>query len=47
MCRVHFDGADDGRAIYVSITHLTLARNQPLSREIESYRKRRIKRLAS
>jgi hypothetical protein len=45
VCRLRFVGADNSRALYVSITHLTIARNQPLWREIESYRKRRIKRL--
>ena len=45
VCRLHFDGADNDRAFYVSITHLTIARGQPLWREIESYRKHRIKRL--
>jgi hypothetical protein len=45
VCGVHFDGADDSRAFHVSLTHLTIAPGQPLWREIEAYRKRRIKRL--
>jgi hypothetical protein len=45
ICGLDFGIADSERAFFVSITHLSFKRCVPLFREIEVYRKRRIKRL--
>ena len=45
MCRLDFGIANAESAHVVSITHLTFDRRAPLFREIEAYRKHRIKRL--
>lgn len=45
VCRLDFGLSDSEDAHFVSITHLTFNRKNPLAREIEGYRKRRIKRL--
>lgn len=45
MCGLDFGIADSDSAHFVSITHLTFDRSIPLYREIEAYRKHRIKRL--
>jgi len=45
MCGLDFGMADADSAHFVSITHLTFDRSVPLYREIEAYRKHRIKRL--
>ena len=45
LCRLEF--ADNGpkNAHYVSITHVTFERRNPLRRDIEAYKRHRIKRL--
>ncbi len=44
-CHLDFGFSDTKNVHVVSITHLKFDRKNPLAREIESYRKHRIKRL--
>jgi hypothetical protein len=45
VCRLDFGIADYDSAHFVSMTHLTFDRRTPLFRQIEAYRKHRLKRL--
>ena len=45
MCHLDFGFHDQENAHIVSITHLSFDRKNPLSREIRTYQKHRIKRL--
>jgi hypothetical protein len=45
LCGLDIGGAEAKTAHVVSITHLTFDRRVPLSREIESYQRHRIKKL--
>ena len=45
LCGLDMGGAEAKTAHVVSITHLTFDRRVPLSREIESYQRHRIKKL--
>jgi hypothetical protein len=45
LCGLEIGGTEAKTAHVVSITHLTFDRRMPLSREIESYQRHRIKKL--
>jgi hypothetical protein len=45
LCTLDFDGHASKAAYIVSITHVTSERRNPLWRDIEGYKKRRVKRL--
>ena len=45
LCGLDIGGAETKTAHVVSITHLTFDRRVPLSREIETYQRHRIKKL--
>jgi hypothetical protein len=45
LCGVDIGGTEANAAHVVSITHLTFDRRVPLSREIETYQRHRIKKL--
>lgn len=44
MCRFDLRHGDESKGFFVSITHLTFDRSQPLAREIAAYQKHRVKR---
>jgi hypothetical protein len=44
-CRLGIDGSDTNTPFIVSITHLDFDRRSPLFREIDAYRRHRIKKL--
>ncbi len=45
LCTLDFDDHASKKVYIVSITHVTFERRNPLRRDIERYKKRRIKRL--
>ncbi len=45
LCGLEFDDTESKKAYFVSITHVMFERRNPLWRDIEGYKKRRIKRL--
>ncbi len=45
LCTLDFDDPTSKKVYIVSITHVTFERRNPLWRDIERYKKRRIKRL--
>ena len=45
LCTLDFGDHSSKRVYIVSITHVTFERRNPLSRDIERYKKRRVKRL--
>ncbi len=45
LCTLHFDDQTSKAVYVVSMTHVTFERRNPLWRDIERYKKRRIKRL--
>lgn len=45
MCRLELGGREELRVFFVSITHLTFDRRQPLAREIAAYQRHRTKRI--
>ena len=45
VCSLVFDDNESEKAYFVSITHLMFERRNPLWRDIERYKKRRIERL--
>ncbi len=45
VCRLDFGLPDANDGYIASLTHLTIDRGSPLSRDIADYRKRRVKRL--